>query len=444
MDIFSKDLNSSMMYKGQHPEYVLIVSLETNHSEFDSFWENPSIIQFISSKTIVVRLSQDENVNDIQLFEFTFHHSSIPSLFIFGSNQAIISHSWRDNFPTVEEFSQYFEDINNSNENSSNDEQKEIQEPSLQQHSTSNLMPPVLLQQFHSSQNNENISDGQTNSKVNSSTTSSNQASYTPLKPPSTSQELIKRPTPRSQPQQKSALITSTVDRSSNKPEKTQKSNSIARISVQGLTKTVNKNFPYNSTIGDLRSWIHSEFGRDLDLIVVHTHADLPTDPNITFSQADLCPSAVIRERDGGNATLRNDEDLNIGINERNREISNRNNIDLSNIYEDENVVTNSPSSANSSGSAFNNSNNAQQIRRTNINNGGFGQILKYLKLLVRLLNPWSDDENEFEDEPDGDLERNFWEFKANPNYMNSMLSQMDQNARQNVQQEDTWRPSRF
>lgn len=441
MDIFSNDLNSSMMYKGQHPEYVLIVSLESNHSEFDSFWENQSIMNLISSKTIVVRLYKDENANDIRLFEFTFHHSFIPSLYIFGSNQATISHSWSDHFPTIEEFTHYFEENTKIDNETDSNEQEESKAPSSQQHSSSNLMPPALVQQFHNEQSNE---DNNSTVAANSNNESNILSSHTPLKPPTSNSNLIKRPTPRAQPHQKSALITSTVDRSNNKQEKTQRSNNTARISVQGLAKTVNKTFPSNSTIGDLRSWIHSEFGRDLDLIVVHTHMPLPTDSNVTFSQADLCPSAVIRERDGGEATLRNDEDLNIGINERNHELANmNNNINLSNIYEDENVVTNSPSSTNSSGSSFG-ANNARQLRTNNNINGesrnGFGQILQYLKLLLRLINPWADDEND----TDCDLERNLWEFAPNPNYMNSMLNQMNQNARQNVPQEDSWHPTMY
>lgn len=432
MDIFSNDLNSSMMYKGQHPDYALIVSLETEHSEFDSFWENPSIMKFISSKTIVVRLSQSENANDIQLFEYTFHHSSIPSLYIFGSNQASITHSWNDHFPTVEEFSHYFE--------GSTEQSEESNSTSLQQHnSSSNFMSPEHLPQFHHNEKNNENNDNE--SSISNNDASVNSSNHIPLKPPTSNFDQIKRPTPRAQPRQKSSLITTQVDRTNNNQQEKSQKVTVARISVQGLTKTVNKTFPSNSTIGDLRSWIRSEFGRDLDLIIVHTHNQLPTDPSVTFAQADLIPSAVIRERDGGDATLRNDEDLNIGINERNHELANmNNNVNLNNIYEDENVVTNSPSSANTSGSSFNGNNNARQRNRTNENINGCGKLFKYFKLLIRMLNPWADDENENGD----DLEGNLWEFRPNPNYMNSMLSQMNQDARQNVQQEDTWHPSRF
>lgn len=443
MDLFSNDLNSSMMFKGQHPEYTLMVSLEANSSEFDSFWKNTSLLKCIPSDTIIVRLYQSENSNDIRLFDFTFHYSNIPSLFIFGPNQAAISHSWNDHFPTVDEFLLYFNNKIESTDGNINDH---------------NSTPNYSNNDPNNDNNNSDTKDmdmqsHSTSDQFTTTINTINNPEHAPLKPPNSAKTLIQRPPPRSQPQQKKASLILSNDQTTNNSNQTiqQKKKNIARISVQGLTKTVKKEFPSNSTIGDLRDWIRSEFGRDLDLIVAHTHKDLPTDPNTTFSEADLCPSAVIRERDGGNATLRNDENLNIGILDRNEQANENNNTNESfnHIYENENAVTNSPS--NSSGSSFNNNNNNvnnNRIRRRNNNNTNsdntFALILKYCRLLFRLLNPWADDEEDNENTEDIDFESSLWQYKPNPGYMNSRLNQMYQDSRQNVQQEDSWHPSRF
>lgn len=395
MDSFSHDLNASMMFKGQHPEYMILVSLENNFSTYDDFWSNPEIQNQISSNAVVVRLSEEQNQSDIQLFENTFHNAQIPSVFIFGSNQSSITKEWGDHFPTKEEFLAYFSQTDsniNSESNSAN--------PQEQANNDDNT---DTLHQVQNSVNSNQIS-------TQTSTQPSSIPTHVPLSPIE-KQKLVKRPPSKSQPIQKNTLMLTRPE-----ADTTQNRNkNIARLSIQGLHKTFKKEFQPNSTIGELRSWLRNEFGRECDWIVVHTHMPLPNDPSITLQQADLYPSAAIKERDGGQAILKDDEDLNLGIVDRT--VSSHS--ESSAVEQRPEPVINIP----------------RQSTPASQDNSIFGKICMYCKLLFSLLNPWDDDDNESNDEF-----HDLWEYQPNPNHINTMLTQMYPNVN-NIPQDD-WRSS--
>lgn len=86
------DLNAAMMYKGQHPECFLIVSLEDSDSKkFDDFWANSLIILNLNSNHIITRLSESKTPDAYHQFLSLFKVTSIPSIVIFGQNTALIT-----------------------------------------------------------------------------------------------------------------------------------------------------------------------------------------------------------------------------------------------------------------------------------------------------------------------------------------------------------------
>jgi hypothetical protein len=100
--VIFRDLNTAMMYKGQHSDYTMLVSLENAEHSFDALSE------FIPSsmKVILLRLIQPLDsppTADIHQFDSVFHISQIPSLIIFGPNQTNITHSWIGSWPSETE-----------------------------------------------------------------------------------------------------------------------------------------------------------------------------------------------------------------------------------------------------------------------------------------------------------------------------------------------------
>jgi hypothetical protein len=68
------------------------------------------------------------------------------------------------------------------------------------------------------------------------------------------------------------------------------------KISLQTSGRTLVREFPSSATVGELRAWIASEVGGGASLLVAHRRAPLPDDDGLTMAEADLAPSAVIRE----------------------------------------------------------------------------------------------------------------------------------------------------
>lgn len=89
---FENDMNTAMMYKGQHPECFLIVSLEDSDSKrFDDFWANSLIILNLNSNHIITRLSESKNPAGYNQFLSLFKITNTPSIVIFGQNTALIT-----------------------------------------------------------------------------------------------------------------------------------------------------------------------------------------------------------------------------------------------------------------------------------------------------------------------------------------------------------------
>jgi hypothetical protein len=194
-----RDLNSAMIFKGQHPDYALIVSIESSSNPFDEFWSDPEIGSLFDHEVVLLRLTDTETPNDIQQFVSIFPFASIPSLVIFDHFQAKVSKSWSGTFPSKADLLRFF------------NPSKPKPQPAIS---------PI------------------------------------PHKPP---------------------------------PKFT-------KLSVQTAARTIVREFPNEFTIRELRVWLRSEFGSDIDFIVTHKHASLPTDGSLTLFQADLSPSAVLRE----------------------------------------------------------------------------------------------------------------------------------------------------
>ena len=259
------------MLKGKNPEYMVIVSLEEDSVNYDDFWKNQEIIDLISKNTIVVRLSLEENENEINQFEILFYQNQFPSIHIFPPHQTLIAKSWNASFPSKDEFIKSVTEIR---------EKENI--PKVE---------PTINQSSPSPSNSSNTSD------------------KPPLiKPPTLNLNMqIARPAKKRQVETNELKYT---HRSSESSGSSMPRADKAKISLQGVNKTVIHEFDATSTIGELHDWIRSEFGREMpNLIVSHLHSLLSNDASITLKDADLCPSAVLREQDG--ETLRDDDTLN-------------------------------------------------------------------------------------------------------------------------------------
>lgn len=108
LELFHTDLNSAMMYKGQHPDVTLLVSVEKALSDNDDFWKDDQVMAVIRNNTIVLRLAEDTNQEQVQQFILLYHIQNIPSLAVFGCNNPGIVQNWTE-YPTVQQFVAYFQ-----------------------------------------------------------------------------------------------------------------------------------------------------------------------------------------------------------------------------------------------------------------------------------------------------------------------------------------------
>ena len=104
---YDNDLNSAMAYKGQHPEYIMVVSLEDESMNFDDFWSNQSVLSILRSNFIITRLSQVNNSAGFQQFTIFFQISEFPTIVIFGEQSAKVSKVMYP-YPDVDTFCDYF------------------------------------------------------------------------------------------------------------------------------------------------------------------------------------------------------------------------------------------------------------------------------------------------------------------------------------------------
>jgi hypothetical protein len=192
-----RDLNTAMMFKGQHPSYALIVSIESAENPFNDFWSDPDVAQLLDREVFVLRMIDSENASDIHQFRLLFPFADVPSVVIFDHFQATVSKSWSGTFPSKTDIIHFFD-------------------------------PPKP----------------------------------TPLNTP-----IPRKPAPK-----------------------------FTKLSVQTAARTIVREFPNEFTIRELKVWLRSEFGGDIEFIVSHTHAPLPADGTRTLFQADLSPSAVLRD----------------------------------------------------------------------------------------------------------------------------------------------------
>lgn len=129
------------------------------------------------------------------------------------------------------------------------------------------------------------------------------------------------------------------------------------KISFQLDNRAANHEFPYTYTIGELRKWISNEFGPNINIIIAHQHSPLPEDDSLTLYQADLCPSAVLREQPNMSPILQPPS-----LNE------------MQSIHRE--MRTQAP----------------RQIARYNTGESViFSKLIKWSKIFLQLINPWSD-----------------------------------------------------
>ncbi|OHT03597.1 hypothetical protein TRFO_28965 [Tritrichomonas foetus] len=414
METFSHDLHGTMMLKGQHPEYMVVVSLEKDFSELDSFWKNPDIGNHIDSSKGVyaVRLSETENPSEIQQFEFIFKCGVIPSLHIFAPNETAIAKSWTDTYPTVAELEFYLDDYlkkkiihdqketeptPSSSPQSSQSTQSSPQSPPRTRQPIQ-LIPPSLS----------------TSREVNGQKLNSNGQSIIP--PPNSIGHTISRPRPKSPhlsnssapliySHQSPQASTSNSDHQSSNGENSSQPQATTRISIHASNRTIKRVFPVNATLADLRAWFFADYGRSPStLIIAHLHSPLPDDDSMTLSAADLVPSAALREQVG--ESLRDDDTFERTDQNRSQNSNNPNDIAVEGV-----------------------------IGRPNNNSNGIcGRTVRFIRWLACMLNPWGG--NEPEDPVD-------WEYQPDPDYAPS-LAAANGAAQMNQDMGDTFRPSRL
>jgi hypothetical protein len=61
-----------------------------------------------ASRTLVLRIFEDDNAHDLQQFDSVFHIRDIPSLVVFGPNSAAVTHSWVGALPSPDAFAAHF------------------------------------------------------------------------------------------------------------------------------------------------------------------------------------------------------------------------------------------------------------------------------------------------------------------------------------------------
>jgi hypothetical protein len=198
--IFQSDLAQTMLNKGQHPECSILVSWEEVRSEGDDFWNDAQVLRAIPLHASVVRLVQNESLEQFSQFKDMFGITGVPCLAYFGPNVATIIKQWEP-FPSVDEFCEYF---------------------------------------------------------------------ATKPKPKPKPQDLPRRP-----------------------------QRDTTRISVQGKSGSIVREFSKDDTLAALKEWIHSEIDGAFTVIVSHTHQPLPSNDSLTLEQMDMCPNCVLRLVDG-------------------------------------------------------------------------------------------------------------------------------------------------
>ncbi|KAH0791740.1 UBX domain containing protein [Histomonas meleagridis] len=121
-DPFCNNVTEALNRKSQHPYMTLIVSIETDQNIMNYFWDNPLVHATVSENFIILRISQLSNQTEITQFSQLFPVSNIPSLFVFGPNSNGVTYSWSDNYPSAQEFYNYF----NKNEEQSDNIKSDI------------------------------------------------------------------------------------------------------------------------------------------------------------------------------------------------------------------------------------------------------------------------------------------------------------------------------
>jgi hypothetical protein len=139
------------------------------------------------------------------------------------------------------------------------------------------------------------------------------------------------------------------------------------KISITTVSRSLVHEFPSTSTIGDLRSWILSEFG-DIQIIVSHSQKPLPDDDSMTLVAAGLSPNAVLRQI--GAINLGEIRDLPVVRRERPPLRDNR------------------------------------TIRK----------VVQAAKTVIAILNPWND----------GDDSEDFWEYSPNPEFVENVRQRFE------------------
>lgn len=230
---FETDLNAAMMAKGQHPETILVVSLEDANVEFfGKFWANSEIRSLLNEKIIILRLSELVSPDQFRQFLNLFHVNDFPSIVIFGENSAVVTRTFYP-FPNSSTLSSYLRSTSSTFQSA--ESPNPIIHSSEEYHSPSQSSPPV---------------------------------------------ETTHKEKPKEQSSQPPVLKTTTKI-------------SIQTPSGRSFTHIFEK----TETIATLKKWIETEIGSDAipSLIIPHTNSPLPENDSLTLEAADLTPSALLK-----------------------------------------------------------------------------------------------------------------------------------------------------
>ena len=260
--VFYKDAAAAINIKTENPEMILLISLESKFQDNNSFWNNDSILSILlPNRFIIVRLSASETHLEYTQFTSIYPTYSLPSIYVFGSYSQGPSHTWIGSYPTVEDFIQFFSSQSSNNY-------------STQQ--TSN--------NYSTQQTSNNYSTQQTSNNYSSQQTSNNYSTQKPSNPISTNIQNSSKP--------QANLLPKTL--ASNPPRKVSK---VCKISLQTSQGSFQHDFLPNDTIQSLRNWVQEvlSLSQCPQLTVMHTRSLLTPNNDLTLSQADLFPSAVLR-----------------------------------------------------------------------------------------------------------------------------------------------------
>jgi hypothetical protein len=107
-DRLFKNLATAMFVKGAKSDHTLLVCLENNEHSSDEFWSDPQVKSIIAFQTLVLRIVEEDNADDLERFNSLFHIREIPSLIVFGPNSPSITNSWAGALPSPDAFTAYF------------------------------------------------------------------------------------------------------------------------------------------------------------------------------------------------------------------------------------------------------------------------------------------------------------------------------------------------